>query len=139
MKGDIIMSKVKTIQTEVIETLSRKDYEKFQKNENSYQLYSWLKDELILCSIFGYSKLSVEPKALARIINIFASLRERGLVVKLNMNIKDSKTAMVDFELDLTTLDNRERRRLNQEYSSLGVNLEEMTEDEIDETYNHCF
>ena len=131
--------KFKNIETEVIETLSKQDYEKFQQKENSYQLYSWVKDELILCQYFGYRGWNIAPKALARIVNIIASLREKNLLVMSDVRIKDTTTAELIFDVDFTTIDNRERRRLNTDYAKLGVNFEELVEEKPDQTYDHMF
>ena len=131
--------KIKNIDTAVIEDLNKKDYQKFQEKENSFQLYNWVKDEIILGGYFGYKGWSIAPKALARVINILASLRERNILVKCDIKIKDATTAELIFEVDDTNLDNRERRRLNMEYAKLGVNFEELEEETPDETYDHMF
>ena len=127
------MTKSQKINTETIQALARKDYESFQKNEKSYKLLNWFKDELILCQIHKKNILVIEPKALARVVNLLSLIRERNLT-KCDITILDSSEAQIKFDFDLTTLNNAERRRLNNEYD---LNLEELTEEEVDETYAH--
>jgi hypothetical protein len=131
--------KIKNIDTAVIEDLNKKDYEKFQAKENSFQLYSWVRDELILCKYFKYTAWSIEAKALARVLNILASLREKNLLTQCDIQIKDTKTAVLTFDVDFSVIENRERRRLNTDYSKLGVNFEELVDVEPDQTYDHMF
>lgn len=121
------------IDTETIVALAKKDYECFQKKEKSYKLLNWFKDELILCQVYGKKTLIIEPKALARVINILGLIRGRNLN-KCIIEIVDSTEALVNFDFDLSTLDNAERRRLNNEWK---LGLEEVTEDEVDRTYDH--
>ena len=130
------MSKLLTqkIETATVLGLAEKDYSAFQKGEKSFELWSWLKDEMILCQVYKKNVLLMEPKALARIINVLGSLRERYLT-KLDIQIYDSKSAQITFDFDLMTLNNAERRRLNSSYA--GLNLEELVEEEPDMTYAH--
>ena len=121
------------VNSETIIALAQKDLEKFQANEKSYRLINWLKDELILLEIHKKNTIQMNAKAFSRCINILALLRERNLN-SLTCNIQDKDTVIITFSFDLTTLGNAERRRLNNEYD---LNLEEITEDEIDETYAH--
>lgn len=121
------------INTETIQALAKKDYDCFQKGEKSYKLLNWFKDELILCQIHKKNILVIEPKALSRVVNLLGLIRERNLT-KCDITILDSSEAQIKFDFDLTTLNNAERRRLNNEYD---LNLEELTEEEVDETYAH--
>ena len=121
------------INSDTIIALANKDLNLYQKNEKSYLLLNWLKDELILLETEKKNTVQLSAKAFARSINILALLRERNLT-KLTTEILDRNTIVINFKFDLTTLSNAERRRLNSEYD---LNLEELTEDEIDETYAH--
>lgn len=121
------------IDSATITALAQKDYECYTKGEKSYKLLNWFKDELILCQIHKKNILVIEPRALAKVINLLGLIRERYLT-KCDITILDSSEAQISFEFDLTTLNNAERRRLNSEYN---LNLEELTTDEIDETYAH--
>ena len=127
------MKKSQKIETKTILALAEKDYSAFKAEQKSYQLFNWLKDELILCQVHKINCLLIEPKALSRIINILAVLRERNLN-SLEINILDRENAEVIFSMDMTTINNAERRRLNSEFN---LQLEELTEDRKDETYAH--
>lgn len=127
------MKKVQQIKTETITKLAQKDYDAFTKKEKSYALYNWVKDELILCQIHKKNILSVEPKALARMINLLSLLRQRNLT-KCNIVIQDSENAQIEFDFDLTTLSNAERIRLNSTYD---LDLELQDEPIEEEIYDH--
>lgn len=122
----------KTI-NDIIITLANKDLEAYKKEEKSFELFNWLKDELILQEINNKHTIVVNAKALARIINILSAIREKNLN-SLSITMDDKETCKVKFSFDLTTLSNGERRRINSLY---GTSLEEMTEDEEDLTYDH--
>lgn len=128
------MKKVQEIKTETITKLAQKDYDAYANKQKSYKLLNWIKDEMILCQVFNKTTLQIEPKALARIINILALIRERNLT-KCDITILDGTSAQIDFKFDLTTLTNAERIRLNTTYE--GVDLELVDEPEDDEIYDH--
>lgn len=125
--------KTQNISTETITQLQAKDLEKYNKGEQSFLLYNWLKDELILCQYYKVNRLIIEPKALAKIVNSLSSIRQRNMT-KCEIKIMDTKTAYIDFVFDLDTLTNAQRYNLNSQYE---LNLEMKTEPEPDLTYAH--
>ena len=121
------------LNSEAIIKLAQKDYAALAEGKKSYELLTWLKDELILRQIAKQNTLNIELKALTRIVNLLGFFRQDSLT-KCDVSILDRALAQIKFEFDLCTLNNAERRRLNHTYN---LTLEELTEDEEDETYAH--
>ena len=126
--------KTQKINSDAITKLAQKDYASYSKGEKSYELLSWLRDELILCQYHKKQVILIEPRALSRVVSLLGYFREKGELTKCTVEILDSKEAQIKFEFDLTILKRVEVRRLNLEYN---IHLEEPTEDKQDETYSH--
>lgn len=126
---------IRKINEEVVIKLAKKDYDKLAKNEKSYELFSWLRDELIISETEKENVLLFTPKAFARIVNILARLRERNLD-KCDVQILDRENIKLTFAFDLTTLTLYETRRVNQEYG-LTIPEPKQEEDEDDEIFAH--
>lgn len=124
---------IKVLNEKAIMEMANKDYDAYQKQQKSYVLLNWLKDELVLRQVAGEKKFGLTPKSLSRTINILSLLRERNLTA-LDIKVADRETCIVSFELDMTTINNAERRRLNSYYN---LNLEDLDEGVSDETYAH--
>ena len=128
-----ITSKVQRINDDAIIALAKKDLEKYENKEKSYELLNWLKEELILRQVNGLNAFVITANAFTKCVRLLALFRENNLT-ELNISILDRDTIEVKFNFDLTTLRNSEKRFLN---SKFDLNLEIETEDEIDQTYSH--
>ena len=128
-----ITSKVQRINDDAIIALAKKDLEKYENKEKSYELLNWLKEELILRQVNGLNAFVITANAFTKCVRLLALFRENNLT-ELNISILDRDTIEVKFNFDLTTLRNSEKRFLN---SKFDLNLEIETEDEIDRTYSH--
>ena len=128
-----ITSKVQRINDDAIIALAKKDLEKYENKEKSYELLNWLKEELILRQINGLNVFVITANAFTKCVRLLALFRENNLT-ELTLSILDRDTIEVKFNFDLTTLRNSEKRFLN---SKFDLNLEIETENEIDQTYAH--
>ena len=113
--------------------MAKKDLEKYENKEKSYELLNWLKEELILRQINGLNVFVITANAFTKCVRLLALFRENNLT-ELTLSILDRDTIEVKFNFDLTTLRNSEKRFLN---SKFDLNLEIETENEIDQTYAH--
>ena len=106
---------------QTILAMSNKDIASKARGENSYFLWNWMREELIGREIHKQQKFVLTAIGFSRVSYILASLRERGELAKLKVEILDTQTINIEAHFDLGVLDNRMRYILNAQY---GWNLE---------------
>lgn len=132
-----------TIEENTVLALSKKDIDAYNKQQKSYELNNWLKDELVIRSAlngFKELKFSTTCKAFARLVNNLGYFVEQNIVTKTSIKILDTKTVEVSYLVELDNLDNKYRRYLNLNYNCVELPYikDGETTDEFD-TIQHEF
>lgn len=133
------------LSNEAIIKLAAADVTAFQANRTSYKLNNWLKDELVIRAIlnnFQEVTAACSCKAFAKIAALLGLFREQQVLAgNIEITIQDRETVTIKYTVNLDDLNNRYRRYLNTEYSTI-VNLpymEEKDEYEDIDTIQHSF